>query len=305
MAVTSAILGSPIPRSQSASINHIASQWEGSILDGGVPVQSALTLTSGYTQKTSRCSANIPAQSSTKVSAGQSAKFSAGLSGEDLSCPNSDISNRGKITPFKGFMAVTARGEIDCCQSINDRRVEFCESIKKGSISATRFVQPFGSIPRLRNSARPSSFNQLLVLVFSSCASSSNCFRSSLGIRIGSIGDLPPPFGCLSLDIDMHMPIGLLLMLIGIYIITYVSDKTTPRSARNTSEASNHNVNWSNTMAMYKSTQTHPKFKWRFFSCQQTRYFTVTATSEAEARSRLPDSPCLFSARIRQEVRHA
>lgn len=50
--------------------------------------------------------------------------------------------------------------------------------------------------------------------------------------------------------------------------------------------------------------QTHPKFIWRFFSCQQFKYFTVEATSEQEARSLLPDSPCVFSARIRQEVAH-
>ncbi|GEM_PF-5500620 len=79
----------------------------------------------------------------------------------------------------------------------------------------------------------------------------------------------------------------------------------TPRSATHTIEAFNHNVNWSNTMAMYKSTQTHPKFKWRFFSCQQSRYFTVEARSEQEVRSMLPDAPCLFSARIRQGVNHA
>ncbi|WP_115286513.1 host cell division inhibitor Icd-like protein [Proteus mirabilis] len=46
------------------------------------------------------------------------------------------------------------------------------------------------------------------------------------------------------------------------------------------------------------------KFKWRFFSCQQSKYFSVEATSEQEARSMLPDSPCLFSARIRKEVAH-
>ncbi|WNP29082.1 host cell division inhibitor Icd-like protein [Morganella morganii] len=57
-------------------------------------------------------------------------------------------------------------------------------------------------------------------------------------------------------------------------------------------------------MAMYKSTQTHPKFKWRFFSCQQSRYFTVEARSEQEARSMLPDAPCLFSARLRQSLQN-
>lgn len=74
----------------------------------------------------------------------------------------------------------------------------------------------------------------------------------------------------------------------------------TPRSATHTIEASNHNVMESYDMAMHKSTQTHPKFKWRFFSCQQSRYFTVEACSEQEARSLLPDAPCLFSARFRQ-----
>nr|WP_282552248.1 host cell division inhibitor Icd-like protein [Providencia rustigianii] len=49
---------------------------------------------------------------------------------------------------------------------------------------------------------------------------------------------------------------------------------------------------------MYKSTQTRPKFLWRFFSCQQFKYFIVIASSEQEARSMLPDSPCLFSARF-------
>ncbi|HBM0000536.1 TPA: host cell division inhibitor Icd-like protein [Salmonella enterica subsp. enterica serovar Kodjovi] len=52
-------------------------------------------------------------------------------------------------------------------------------------------------------------------------------------------------------------------------------------------------------------TPSHPLFVWRFFSCQQSTYHTVTATSEREARAQLPDAPCLFAARIRLEgVRH-
>ncbi|HGB5008793.1 TPA: host cell division inhibitor Icd-like protein [Salmonella enterica subsp. diarizonae serovar 61:r:-] len=48
-----------------------------------------------------------------------------------------------------------------------------------------------------------------------------------------------------------------------------------------------------------------PLFVWRFWSCQQSRYITSTATSEREARAQLPDSPCLFAARLpAQEVRH-
>lgn len=88
--------------------------------------------------------------------------------------------------------------------------------------------------------------------------------------------------------------------------LVYLVLKTTkPYQCSNTNRASNHNVNRGNTMAMYKSTQTHPKFKWRFFSCQQSKYFSVEANNEQEARSMLPDSPCLFSARIRQGVNRA
>ncbi len=86
-------------------------------------------------------------------------------------------------------------------------------------------------------------------------------------------------------------------------VVAFNNDKA-PQCC-STNRASNHNVKRSNTMAMYKSTQTHPKFKWRFFSCQQSKYFSVEASNEKEARSLLPDSPCLFSARIRQEGDHA
>ncbi|EAU9426742.1 host cell division inhibitor Icd-like protein [Salmonella enterica] len=48
-----------------------------------------------------------------------------------------------------------------------------------------------------------------------------------------------------------------------------------------------------------------PCFVWRFWSCQNTTY-TVTATSEREARLQLPAVRLVFVARIRQEgPRHA
>lgn len=87
-------------------------------------------------------------------------------------------------------------------------------------------------------------------------------------------------------------------------LIVNIKKKQNPVGAVNTNRVSNHNVKRGNSMAMYKSTQTHPKFKWRFFSCQQSRYFTVAARSEQEARSMLPDAPCLFSARIRQSLQN-
>ncbi|ELI9034366.1 host cell division inhibitor Icd-like protein [Morganella morganii] len=162
MAFTSAVFGSPIPGNQNTGINQIASQGKGSFLDGGVPVKldsltNTVTSTYGITgnqsdKLSSGHSANILAQSSAKGSAGQSAKFYAGLKYETLSRPNPDISNRGEITPFKGFIGVTTRGEIEFCQFIkkdcvefcesikSDRGVEFLESIKKGSVSTTLCV---------------------------------------------------------------------------------------------------------------------------------------------------------------------
>ncbi|WP_432442977.1 host cell division inhibitor Icd-like protein [Providencia rettgeri] len=102
-----------------------------------------------------------------------------------------------------------------------------------------------------------------------------------------------------SLDLSTHYNLMCLHTLIN------SSDKysNAPKCA-NTTEAFNHNVIRGNTMAMYKSTQTHPKFLWRFFSCQQFKYFLVEASNEKEARSMLPDSPCIFSARICQGVIH-
>ncbi|EAP5230186.1 host cell division inhibitor Icd-like protein [Salmonella enterica] len=43
----------------------------------------------------------------------------------------------------------------------------------------------------------------------------------------------------------------------------------------------------------------HPKFIWRFYSPRTNQRTTVTASTETEARSRLHNPSCLFSARIR------
>ncbi|BEA04924.1 hypothetical protein VEE15_49070 (plasmid) [Escherichia coli] len=44
-------------------------------------------------------------------------------------------------------------------------------------------------------------------------------------------------------------------------------------------------------------TPAHPEFIWRFYSCQKRHYHFVIAPTEDEARSQLPDAPCIFSAR--------
>lgn len=130
------------------STKDIASQGKGSLLDGeGVsliyaPADSVAlnydTTSNQSDKRSSGHSANILAQSSAKVSAGQSAKFYAGLKYETLNYP--DIPNRGEITPFKGFIWVTTRGGIEFSESIKKDCVEFCESIKKGSVSTTLCV---------------------------------------------------------------------------------------------------------------------------------------------------------------------
>lgn len=139
MTVTPTMFDTPKSVYKSANINHIASQGKGSLLDGeGVsliysPADSVALnydITGNQSDKlSSGHSANIPAQSSAKGSAGQSAKFYAGLKYETLSYQNPDVPNRGEITPFKGFIGVTTRGGI-----------EFSESIKKGSVSTTLCV---------------------------------------------------------------------------------------------------------------------------------------------------------------------
>ncbi|WP_346733129.1 hypothetical protein [Trabulsiella odontotermitis] len=138
----------------------------------------------------------------------------------------------------KGSIAVcgyTPSGRYDNGVLLNRRKIAPVDLPQLSGSDMSRFArisgQPFGSMPCFLSSARPSSFSQLLVLVFSTCANSSNCLRNSVGMRIGSMGDFPPPLGCLSLDIDMHMPIGLSFMRIGIYTNMYKSIKTTPRSA--------------------------------------------------------------------------
>lgn len=170
------------------------------------------------------------------------------------------------------------------------------------------FAQPFGSIPRLRNSALPNSFSQLLVLVFSACASSSNCLRNSAGMRIGSIGDLPPPLGCLSRDIDMYMPIGLWLTQIGIYTNMCESTKTTPRSAGTLPRRLTKPLIGVTVMADQQHTQTRPEFTWLFLATPKHYpecapvVLRFDADTEANARAAFPGWELVFAAKIRAQA---
>jgi hypothetical protein len=169
-----------------------------------------------------------------------------------------------------------------------------------------RKYQPFGSMPFLRKASRPNSFSQLLVLVFSSWAKSSNCLRNSAGIRIGSIGDRPLPLGCLSLDIDMHMPIGLRLIQIGIYTNACESIKTTPRTVGAVPGRLTKPLYKVTTMAELQHTQTHPEFTWLFLGTPKGKpcspiVLRTTAASEDVARALFCGWGLTFAAKIRTE----
>ncbi|EMW3201567.1 host cell division inhibitor Icd-like protein [Escherichia coli] len=176
--------------------------------------------------------------------------------------------------------------------------------------------QPFGSMPRLSNSARPSSLSQLARLMPSFCASLSNCSFRSGEIRILNCGDCPSPLGLLSrLIVDKWSPIELTLFVLGDHLNTNCSNMTTPRSGGTHAGRLTTNDNESIEAAMLNHT-THPqgrglhnlnKFTWRFiaFGASDHQIIHVTAWTEREARNRCP-SGCVavFAAKIRQEVHH-
>ncbi|CAS11450.1 predicted protein [Escherichia coli O127:H6 str. E2348/69] len=101
--------------------------------------------------------------------------------------------------------------------------------------------QAFGSIPSRWSSLRPKVFIQLAKLIPASRAAASNCSFNSGAILTWKAGAFPLPLGCLSrcITVDMYVPIKLRFKSIGTHLNMLRSEKTTPRSARNTYGASN------------------------------------------------------------------
>lgn len=213
------------------------------------------------------------------------------------------ISLRGSVTNYPNTIGSVQRlpddiGLVQYSNHVND----------------VHSVQPFGSMPSLSNSFRPRFLSQLAKLIFDCFAAASNCSFSSGVILILNCGDCPSPLGLLSLLIvDKWPPIKLTLLALGGYNITVIPKKAMPRGALTLTGhlTTNDNLRIEEAMKDHITPVTgrnsftpNIKFLWRFFSCQQSRYFTVEARSEQEARSMLPDAPCLFSARIRQGVNH-
>lgn len=164
------------------------------------------------------------------------------------------------------------------------------------SITGSNPVQPFGSMPRLFNSALPNSFSQLARLTPSCLASLSNCSFNSGGIRIWNAGALPVPLGCLSrlMIVDMYAPITVVFFQIGTHLITMLSIKTTPPNGITSTERGlTTTVSESNEAAM-KDHITHPQgrksYTWRFLALSAIgrNVIHITATTEREAREQSP-----------------
>lgn len=162
-------------------------------------------------------------------------------------------------------------------------------------------IQPLGSIPRDCSSflitrliqAEIDSSPSISIACLIDC---SNCGSTLKAICLLPLGNFV---------FDMCNTLSVCCLCLTVYNTFRINVKQrSPEVLPTLPRLLTHNVNRGNTMAMYKSTQTHPKFLWRFFSCQQFKYFLVEATNEQEARSMLPDSPCIFSARICQGVIH-
>lgn len=224
-----------------------------------------------------------------------------------------------------GILTAPLAQFINADRSLNQRRDSALGDIENyhlltqifgavGSIPRSKPVQPFGSMPCLNSSLRANAFNQLPRLTPSRLAASFNCWRNSGVIRIWKVGDRPSPFGVLSLLIvDMYVRNPLVWILLCTYVITAYVKKATPQSVTSTTRASDQTVNEVTIMACFKSTQTHPKFQYRFLAlnrhdikakpCRQS----VEATTEHEARRILaPHFILSFAARLPvQEVRHA
>ena len=181
------------------------------------------------------------------------------------------------------------------------------------SITGSNPVQPFGSMPCRRNSARASSFNQLPRLTPSRSAASLSCCRNSGVIRIWKVGDSPSPFGVLSrLIVDMYVRNLIAWILLCTYVITTNMQKTTPRTAGTVPGRLTSTDKLRIEEAM-KDHITHPQgrksYIWRFLALSAIgrNVIHITATTEREAREQSPAGCVMvFAGRLPvQEVRYA
>lgn len=163
-------------------------------------------------------------------------------------------------------------------------------------------LQLFGSTPRDSSSLRKMRFIQVARDESPSFRiSSSNCERNSSFKRMGNCGDL---FS----GIDMVYAIGdIKRVYTSVYAI--VVEKQRPGVVETLPRRLTKPLIEVTVMADIQSTQTHPKFTWRFLalSVTESSIVRITAATEREARDQSPAGCVMvFAGRLPlQGVRHA
>ncbi|EIQ6926626.1 host cell division inhibitor Icd-like protein [Salmonella enterica] len=242
-------------------------------------------------------------------------------------------SNTDHKTPENEFSESIKKGWIEFCESIKKGWIEFCESIKKGLPLADKlgYVYPAphktgaGRCNPNMYTATPDAESVFFVVRYTR-HSMAWCAIHPQGLRCRLAGLLTHHAahngticGCcvrLRPAIDAQNRISrrpIMVTLAGQpqgWPVSVYAGIATPVNVTALFERCNSSGDSVNMYAEAVTMVTTnpcpcPLFVWRFFSCQQSTYHTVTATSEREARAQLPDAPCLFAARIRLEgVRH-
>ncbi len=364
-AINSTMFDTPNRGNQSLNINQLTPDWvniayqvNDSLLAGGELVKvdallSILNLTSSYSQSdklSSDHSVNILAQQpaktladvSAKIYANQSGKYFSGCnSGEYLSTPKRGSAKGGEFTPFakgdfshliQGLIGVTTRGGIEFCQSIKKERIEFLESIKKGSQSATLGnvdieyraseninislllwygkYQLLGSMPRDCNSFRITLLIHAARDSSPSCACATSIISLSSGSSLNWNGGFPR-LSVLCVDTSIT-PVVWYLCVITHY--TLATQKTMPRSGGTLTGHLTTNDNTSIEVAMSKhntpvtwrtSLTPNQSYRWLFLALNRSDYtakpcrIAVTAPNENSARLMLVrDYMLIFAGRL-------
>ncbi len=172
-------------------------------------------------------------------------------------------------------------------------------------LSEKRADQPLGSIPRDCSSFRSTRFIQAASDSSPSCRCASSIKSRSSGSSRNWNGGLPRlSFLCVD---TFSTPDVVCLCVMTHYM--HAIEKATPRSAGTLPRRLTKPLIGVTVMADIQSTQTHPKFTWRFLalSVTESSIVRITAATEREARDQSPAGCVMvFAGRLPvQGVQHA
>ncbi len=146
-------------------------------------------------------------------------------------CLQSTVAGQSHVIPICPAISNTTTSYRSVLLLLSAENLYSIVFLRSGACSLIAFVQPFGSIPCLRNSALANSFSQLPRLTPSLVAAAFSCSRSSGAIRIWKVGDQPSPFCDLSrLIVDTYVRNLIVWFSLRTYVITMDVIKTTPRT---------------------------------------------------------------------------